>query len=204
MTTILDLPDEILYVIFRIVPQDVAVHRSDLWKWKKVCRAWYLPVHKLFLEDIHLSQFSMLDNFITSFDLNPSADYFQSIKMITVSLDPKVDRPYFDKNKIRTLSRFLNLTSISRDTTVFSKTSTTKPANPLYAIFLNSITSLLIQSSVDIPLDLPTNVSIPIATFAYRNISKQQLVYITICKFTTASCQVYTLTRDQVRSFQRC
>jgi hypothetical protein len=115
MTTILDLPDEVMYEIFILIVE-------DLYNCQKVCRAWYIPVHKLLLQDINLAQLSTLKKFITSIDHNTRLDYLKSVKTIQINLnfDNEVTRPYFSKDEIKKLfTRFPNLTSVDIDAPIY-------------------------------------------------------------------------------------
>lgn len=72
------LPEEILLLVFK------EVGKSDLLNCQQVCRSWYPPSHMELLKDIRLMTNEEIDQFIASFDLNPSQSYFNAVKSIQI------------------------------------------------------------------------------------------------------------------------
>lgn len=80
MTTILNLPDEILRMIF-----ESQLYFEEVAQCQIVCRAWYLPAHIVLLKDIQLESFEHADSFIASIDHNPNPLYLKAVKNITLN-----------------------------------------------------------------------------------------------------------------------
>lgn len=78
MTTILDLPKEILYLIFKEF-----YHVWDFLKLQRVCRAWYTPGHLTLLKDVEIN-LRAIQPFINSIDHNPDPAYLKAVKSIDV------------------------------------------------------------------------------------------------------------------------
>lgn len=111
MTTILQLPEEILKLIFK-----------ELWpspprECRYVCKSWYLPAHTMCLENIYI-RFSQIPRFIASIDCNPDPAYISAIKSVFLSPNDTFiyqnERHVIDKEMIdKLICRFPNLKSVS-------------------------------------------------------------------------------------------
>lgn len=89
MTTIQDLPEEILRMIFGYV--------GNLKHCQPVCHLWYLPAHTIILKEITIFDNSTMERFIRSIDLNPHPAYLRAIKKLKFD----VDRSSFRRKELK-------------------------------------------------------------------------------------------------------
>lgn len=107
MTTIYNLPEEILLMIFDNLNTD------DLFECQTVCRAWYSPARVKLLGEVLLMKISEVEQFIASFDRDPDPLYLKAVKNIEMfNLDRDVGYGFddsgspsfqFGKEKLRKL-----------------------------------------------------------------------------------------------------
>lgn len=87
MTTILNLPEEILINFDELDLDDLSVCHT-------VCRAWYSPSHVKLLKQVTLKQVANILQFIKSFDRNSDPLYLNAVKEIHIhQLD--IDGEYY-------------------------------------------------------------------------------------------------------------
>jgi hypothetical protein len=81
MTTIQNLPEETLFLIFG------HLEPSDLQECQKACKAFYFTAHFRFLREIVLLNDTAFNQFITSIDSNPNRCYLAAVKYLDMSAD---------------------------------------------------------------------------------------------------------------------
>lgn len=107
MATILDLPEDILLIIFK------QLWPSKPFECQKVCRSWYFPAHTVILHNVYLS-FSTIDQFIASIDYNPHPSYLKAVKRINISYRQRHAQPLLTRKMIKKLFfRFPNLKDVA-------------------------------------------------------------------------------------------
>lgn len=109
MTTIYDIPVELLYRVFQLLSF------QDLKECQKVSLTWYTPSHLVRLKEIHLSGQSAIESFISSIDHNPKPNYLKAVRAIYISSqENEMDSDYrLEKEDIKKLfHRFPNLATV--------------------------------------------------------------------------------------------
>lgn len=110
MTNILDLPEEILYMIFK------KCEHEDLNQFQRVCRSWYIPAHITFLKDVEIPDIPAIQLFIDSIDCNPNLAYLKAVKRIKFKSFAKACTFQFDDQLNQKLFyRFPNLQKVTMD-----------------------------------------------------------------------------------------
>lgn len=105
MTTICNLPEEVLSMVF------VQLSTSDLLQCQRVCPAWYPSAHSLLLRVIKLTtRDSKVQKFISSIDYNPCLKYLQAVKEMHITTT--YDSSYSKGDVYKLLFRFPNLTKV--------------------------------------------------------------------------------------------
>lgn len=109
MTAFYNLPKEVFCLVLEQLDSD------DLYECQQVCRSWYLPVHKKFLNTVHLKNVNQVAQFIASVDHNSDPQYLASVKHIAIREEHYLFPVQFrlDKSEIKKLFfRFSNLETI--------------------------------------------------------------------------------------------
>lgn len=79
MTTIFDLPLEVLFKVFRdLTPR-------TLYECQQVCKEWYTAAHTTFLKEIRIDSFEHMLEFLEAIDSNPAQAYLNAVKIIKVN-----------------------------------------------------------------------------------------------------------------------
>lgn len=108
MTTIQDLPEEVLREIFRQLGYD------DPPYCQQVCRSWYMPAHLQVLEKIVLNTIDDIKKFIRSINYNPNSTYLRAVKIVDCAKlvgDDSFDR-IAKRHLTKLFCRFPNLHTI--------------------------------------------------------------------------------------------
>lgn len=106
MTTIQDLPADVLRMIFNNV-----TYSKDLLQIQKVCRVWYSLAHLTLLEEISLNGFYKINQFTRSIASNPKPSYLKAVKSISADLTD--NHPQFSESTFKELFFcFPNLESV--------------------------------------------------------------------------------------------